>query len=63
MATDYHLHVWLVELYSDGKVQLFPFQLHCTLREQWSSREIVCEENYMEVNYTSHCQLKKISKS
>lgn len=47
--TEFRVSVWFVNMQTDGSVNAYPFMLHCSLVEPWSLREIVCEENYMEV--------------
>uniref|UniRef100_A0A3B4EAE3 ZP domain-containing protein n=1 Tax=Pygocentrus nattereri TaxID=42514 RepID=A0A3B4EAE3_PYGNA len=48
--TEFRLQVWFVNRQSDGSVEAYPFKLHCSVTEPLSPREIVCEENYMEVS-------------
>ncbi|MCI4377373.1 hypothetical protein PGIGA_G00202940 [Pangasianodon gigas] len=48
--TEFRVSVWFVNMQTDGSVNAYPFMLHCSLVGPWSLREIVCEENYMEVS-------------
>ncbi|KAL0993768.1 hypothetical protein UPYG_G00113710 [Umbra pygmaea] len=48
--TAFRLLVWLVNTDVDGEETTYPLQLSCPLRHPWKPREIVCEENYMEVS-------------
>jgi hypothetical protein len=41
--------VWFVNRDVDGEDMSYPLQLTCPLHQPWNPREIVCEENYMEV--------------
>ncbi|CAB1315801.1 unnamed protein product [Coregonus sp. 'balchen'] len=48
--TAFRLLVWFVNRDVDGEETSYPLQLTCPLRQPWKPREIVCEENYMEVS-------------
>uniref|UniRef100_A0AAQ6IIA4 ZP domain-containing protein n=2 Tax=Anabas testudineus TaxID=64144 RepID=A0AAQ6IIA4_ANATE len=49
-GTDYHLRLWIVNLKTEEKGAVYPLHLNCSVQAKWSSREIVCEEKYMEVS-------------
>ncbi|KAJ8276108.1 hypothetical protein COCON_G00078600 [Conger conger] len=48
--TEYQLLVWFVNKKANEKEASYPLALSCPLQQPWSMREIVCEENYMEVS-------------
>ncbi|KAG5284615.1 hypothetical protein AALO_G00028630 [Alosa alosa] len=48
--SEFHLLVWFVNQDVNGEETSYPLLLTCPLKEPWSPREIVCEENYMEVS-------------
>ncbi|XP_076867362.1 uncharacterized protein LOC143518632 isoform X2 [Brachyhypopomus gauderio] len=45
----FQLLLWFVSEVPDGEEPM-PVTLSCTLKVPWSPREIICEENYMEVS-------------
>ncbi|MGH0140237.1 UNVERIFIED_CONTAM: hypothetical protein FKN15_070898 [Acipenser sinensis] len=46
----YDLQYRFVRLDSLGRETVYPFSLSCSTESPWNPREIVCEENYMEVS-------------
>ncbi|MGH0176485.1 UNVERIFIED_CONTAM: hypothetical protein FKN15_072916 [Acipenser sinensis] len=46
----YALQYRFVRLDSLGRETVYPFSLSCSTESPWNPREIVCEENYMEVS-------------
>ncbi|XP_056432227.1 uncharacterized protein LOC130370508 [Gadus chalcogrammus] len=48
--TEYSLNMWFWNRWANGTATAFPFRLYCALQWPWGAREIVCEENYMEVS-------------
>ncbi|XP_061091892.1 uncharacterized protein LOC133124589 isoform X2 [Conger conger] len=47
---EFRLHLWFVNKEANGKDVAYPVLLSCHLQQPWSPRQIVCEENYMEVS-------------
>ncbi|XP_066514638.1 zona pellucida protein AX 4 isoform X2 [Hoplias malabaricus] len=49
--SDFRLMLWLVKVGPDGEdLSRHPLPLSCSLEESWRPREVVCENNYMEVS-------------
>ncbi|XP_055757053.1 uncharacterized protein LOC129835438 [Salvelinus fontinalis] len=48
--SEFRLKVWLVTRQVNGRDLGYPFLLHCSAQWPWGFRELVCEENYMEVS-------------
>ncbi|MGH0130956.1 UNVERIFIED_CONTAM: hypothetical protein FKN15_067341 [Acipenser sinensis] len=47
--TQFHLQFLFVNIDRFGRETSYPFSMTCNLGSDWKPREIVCEENYMEV--------------
>ncbi|KAJ8338202.1 hypothetical protein SKAU_G00371680 [Synaphobranchus kaupii] len=47
---EFTLHYQIVKLDESGKKSTHPSQISCKLDRDWKPREVVCEENYMEVS-------------
>ncbi|XP_058853594.1 zona pellucida sperm-binding protein 2-like isoform X2 [Acipenser ruthenus] len=48
--TRFHLQFLFVNIDQFGRETSYPFSMTCNLGSDWKPREIVCEENYMEVS-------------
>ncbi|XP_062373262.1 zona pellucida protein AX 4 [Sardina pilchardus] len=48
--SEFWLQVWFVHWRAGGRVRAYPLRLHCLLPQPWSPRDVICEENYMEVS-------------
>ncbi|MGH0139585.1 UNVERIFIED_CONTAM: hypothetical protein FKN15_043064 [Acipenser sinensis] len=48
--TQFHLQFLFVNIDRFGRETSYPFSMTCNLGSDWKPREIVCEENYMEVS-------------
>ncbi|XP_077062462.1 uncharacterized protein LOC143714895 isoform X1 [Siphateles boraxobius] len=48
--TEFRLLVWFINQDSNGEEKSYPLQLTCPLEVPWGPRELVCEQNYMEVS-------------
>ncbi|TRZ03587.1 hypothetical protein DNTS_013501, partial [Danionella cerebrum] len=48
--SEFRLQVWFINQNSNGEEKTFPLLLTCALQVPWGTRELICEENYMEVS-------------
>jgi len=52
--TEFRLLVWFINQDSNWEEKSYPLQLTCPLQVPWGPRELVCEQNYMEVKQISN---------
>uniref|UniRef100_A0A8C1NEX9 ZP domain-containing protein n=1 Tax=Cyprinus carpio TaxID=7962 RepID=A0A8C1NEX9_CYPCA len=62
--TEFQLLVWFINQDSNGKEKSYPLLLTCPLQVPWAPRELVCEQNYMEVEhkFCIKCKFPDINK-
>lgn len=56
--SEFQLLVWFVNQDIHGEETSYPLLLTCQMSQPWNRREVVCEENYMEVRGLDKCLQK-----